>query len=214
MTDTEFSKLQEIESGTWCIPDKDIRNEKAMREVARYPLMAKQMGLRTCIDTSDMIVFDIGAGPLQGVSSVIPCKRRVPVDPNKGAYSKYFNVSNYLDTPAERMKTMLAIPDLIISTNCIDHFQNPLDFLHDLKRYMKYGAYFAHYHAIDNAFQHPHPAHKFNLNEDIIKEALYDDFELVWQMNYKDDGLVYGWLKEKSFCQLWRRTTQPKEIEP
>ena len=187
---TEFELIQIEEAKTWTNENAALRKEKANREVARYPMMAKQMGLTKCIDTSDMEVWDIGAGPLQGISSVLNCKKRIPIDPNKEAYSKYFNVSNYSDEQAEHLKEKLAIPDLIISTNCIDHFENPEEFLNDLSKYMKYGAYFAHFHAIDNAIQHPHPAHKFNLNQEMVKKALWNDFELVWEMDYKNDALV------------------------
>lgn len=209
----EFEKLQEIEAGTWNLEDPIARKEKAMRETARYPMMAKQMGLygtKACIDTTDMLIYEIGAGPLQGVSSILPCKKRICYDPNREAYSKYYNVSNYSSIAAEDMDFILSQPDLIISTNCIDHFKDPIEFLQDLNKYMKYGSYFAHFHAIDNAIQHVHEAHKFNLNEEIMNQEMRDNFELVWQLNYKEDGLVYGWLKEKSFCQLWRRINNPK----
>jgi len=210
MTELEFQELQKIEDSTWSLEDPIARKEKAMREVARYPMMAKQMGLKTCIDTSDMEIWDIGAGPCQGVSAFLPCKKRLCIDPNKEAYSKYYNVSNYESILAEYLQKRLNEPDLIISTNCIDHFKDPIGFLEDLNKYMKYGAYFAHFHAIDNAIQHVHPAHKFNLNEEMMKQVMSENFELVWQMNYKDDQLVYGWLKEKSFCQLFRRINHPK----
>lgn len=212
MTNEEFVALQTIEEGTWNLSDPVARKEKEMREKARYPMMAKQMGLtgrNACIDTSDMLVWDIGAGPCQGISSVIPCRSRLCIDPNKDAYAKYYNVANYSSIKAEDLKEQLGSPDLIISTNCIDHFQSPIGFLQDLSTYMHYGAYFCHFHAIDNALQHIHDAHQFNLNEEMVNNVLRDNFELVWQMNYRDDGLVYGWLAEKSFCQLWRRVNHP-----
>jgi hypothetical protein len=212
MTDQEFQKLQDIEQSTWCIDDPIVRKEKAMRETARYPMLAKQMGLlgkHRCIDTSDMVIYDIGAGPLQGVSSILPCKRRVPCDPNKTAYSKYFNVANYNDTPAEQMKSMLAVPDLIISSNCIDHFQDPEQFLHDINKYMKYGAYFCHFHAIDNHITHPHEAHKFGINPEMVNNILSENFELVWHLDYQNDGLTYAWRKQPAFTSLWRRVNQP-----
>lgn len=157
MTNPEFEELQKIESGTWCIENDQDRWEKMTRERARYPLMVKQMGLKSCIDTSKMVVWDIGAGPCGGVSSVLPYKKRLRIDPNKEAYSEYYNVSDYDGTKAEDLQQRLSEPDLIVSTNCIDHFHNPERFLQDLNKYMKYGAYFCHFHAIDNAFQHPHP---------------------------------------------------------
>lgn len=202
----DYKSIQEEEAKTWLIEDTAKREEKIQRETARYPMMVKQMGL-TYIDTAKMYVMDIGAGPGQGVSSVIPCKKRVCVDPLKEEYSKYFNVSNYWGFQAEHLKEKLSEPDLIISTNCIDHFENPELFLQDLVKYMKAGAFFAHFHAIDNAIQHVHPAHVHNLNEEVVKNYLSDDFELVWEMSYKKDGLTYGWLKEKAFTQLWRKVT-------
>jgi hypothetical protein len=208
LTEQEFQQIQEQEAITWNIEDPVKRTEKERREKARYPLLAKQMGLigrYACIDTSDMLIWDIGAGPCGGVSSILPCKERLCIDPNMDAYSKYYNVSGYIGTKAEDLKESLSKPDLIISTNCIDHFHEPKQFLQDLVQYMKYGAFFCHFHAIDNAYQHKHPAHKHNLNEEIVGSILGEKFECVWGMNYKDDGLTYGWLKERSFCGLYRK---------
>jgi len=213
MTDLEFNKLQVIEDSTWSIPDDSKRAEKERREKARYPLMCKQLGLLgryQVLDTSDLVIWDIGAGPCQGISSVLPCKSRLCIDPNKNAYSKYYNVQNYDDTKAEDLKERLSIPDIIISTNCIDHFQDPMGFFKDLNTYMRYGTYFIHHHALDNAIQHKHEAHVFNLNEEMVDAAMYENFEKVWYMNYKDDGLVYSWLREKAFCAIYRRINQPK----
>ena len=209
MTDQEFKEIQLQEAATWNIEESpEKRKEKERREKARYPMMAKQMGLigrYACIDTSDMVIWDIGAGPCGGVSSILPNKKRLCIDPNKEAYSKYYKVSNYSDIQGENLQKELCVPDLIVSTNCIDHFQDPTKFLQDLADSMKYGAFFSHFHAIDNAFNHPHPAHKHNLNEEIVNSILSEKFELVWEMNYKNDGLVYGWLKEPSFTQLFRK---------
>lgn len=213
MTDIEFHNLQIIENNTWSIPDTIIRKEKERREKVRYPLICKQLGLigrYQCLDTSDLVIWDIGAGPCQGISSILPCKSRLCIDPNKEAYSEYYNVQNYDNTKAEDLKQRLSEPDVIIATNCIDHFQDPMEFLEDLNTYMRYGTYFIHHHASDNAIQHKHEAHVFNLNEEMVDVAMSDNFEKVWYMNYKEDGLVYSWLKERAFCAIYRRTTQPK----
>lgn len=212
MTDQEFEKLQAIEDNTWSLSDDKVRAEKAMREGARYPLLAKQMGLigpYRCIDTSGMEVWDIGCGPINGgVSSVIRCKKRLSIDPNKEAYSKYYNVQGYDGTKAEDLKERLSIPDLVISTNCIDHFQDPIGYLQDIDKYMRYGTYFCHHHAQDNAINHKHEAHVFNLNEEIVDSIFHDNWEKVWYMNYKEDGLVYSWLKEPAFCAIYRKVVK------
>ncbi len=215
MSNEEFIELQKIENSTWSLEDPVKRAEKSRREVCRYPLMAKQMGLigrYQCINTSDLILWDIGCGPLQGISRILPNKSRLCIDPNKEAYSKYFNVQNYDDTKAEDLKQRLSEPDMVIATNCIDHFQDPTAFLKDIDTYMRYGTFFCHFHAQDNAIQHVHEAHKFNLNEETVDGILYNNWEKVWYMNYKDDGLVYSWLKEKSFCAILFRASVTKRL--
>jgi hypothetical protein len=193
------------EEKTWCIADPVLRKEKAMREFIRYPLLIRQMGL-AYLDTSEMVVWDIGAGPLGGVSSLLNCKSRVCVDPLTDGYRKYFACNNYDSRRAEDLKEDLSIPDLVIVTNALDHFDNPPEFLHDLSNYLHCGAYFAHLHAIDNAFAHPHPAHAHNLNPQYL-DSFMGEFEKVWSLDFVHDGLVYGWKKEPAFCGLYRKVT-------
>lgn len=201
-----YEKIQEEEAATWLIEDSTKRKEKAMREKIRYPLLLKQMGLNY-LDTNDMIVFDIGAGPLQGVSQLLKCKKRIPVDPLKDEYSKYFQVENYLGDKAEDLKGRLNEADLIIVTNALDHFENPRQFLSDLVTYTKPSCYIAMFHAIDNAYSHPHDAHQWNINWELIQEYLGKDFETVWYLDYQNDGLTYSWLKQPAFSFLIRRVT-------
>lgn len=201
-----YQSIQEEESATWLIEDPIKRKEKAQRELIRYPLLLKQMGLNH-LDTSNMTVWDIGAGPLQGVSQLLNCKTRLPVDPLKQEYAKYFQVDNYLGVKAEELESKLIEPDLIIVTNALDHFEAPGKFILDLVKYTKPSCYVAMFHAIDNAYSHPHDAHQWNINWEFVWSFLKNDFEVVWYMDYKNDGLTYGWLKQPAFSFLIRRTT-------
>lgn len=206
MNNKTYEQIQAEEAATWLIEDPIKRREKAQRETIRYPLLAKQMGLNN-LDTSWMKVWDIGAGPLQGVSSVLNCRTRVPIDPLKDEYAKYFQVDNYMGRKAEDLEGELSVADLIIVTNAMDHFENPRKFLNDLKMYTKPSCYIAMFHAIDNAYSHPHDAHQHNINWEMIWEILKDDFEVCWYMDFKNDGLTYGWLKQPAFSFLIRRVT-------
>ena len=202
----DYKSIQEEEAATWLIEDPIKRKEKAQREVIRYPLLLKQMGLNH-LDTSSMVVWDVGAGPLQGVSQFLNCKHRVPIDPLKEQYAKYFQVDNYLGYKAENLGERLSQPDLIIVTNALDHFEAPGKFLLDLVNYTKPSCYVSMFHAIDNAYSHPHDAHQWNINWESVWEILKNDFEVVWYMDFKNDGLTYGWLKQPAFSFLVRRTT-------
>lgn len=201
-----FKHTQEEEARTWLIEDEVIRNDKAQRETIRYPLIKKQMGL-SYLDTSKMIVWDIGAGPLGGVSSIINCKEAVRFEPLVDEYKRYYPLINYFDKKGEDLEEQLRLADLIIVTNALDHFEDPEKFLQDLAQYMKPGAYFAHLHAINNAITHPHEAHAHNINPEMFKEYLSDDFECVWYQDFQNDGLTYGWRRQPAFSGLYRKVT-------
>lgn len=199
-----YRDIQKEESKTWLLEDKKIFEDKKQREIIRYPLLKKQMGLNH-LDTSNMVVFDVGAGPFGGVSSVLRCKDIYRFDPLKDDYGTIADVSTYLDLKAEDINYSEA--DLVISTNAIDHFEDPGSFFIQLIGTMKSGAYFAHFHAINNAITHRHKAHVHNINPEKVRQFLQDDFELCWEMNYQDDGLTYAWRKQPAFAQLWRKVT-------
>ena len=203
---SDFEYTQHAEAESWNIEDPVIRKDKASREVIRYPLLKKQMRL-DYLDTSDMVVWDIGGGPLGGVSSILNCKESVVIEPLTDEYKKYYPCSNYLNAKAEDLKEKLSTPDLIIITNALDHFDNPNAFLKDLGTYMKPGAYFAHVHAINNAFSHPHEAHAHNVNPQLFSIYLRADFETVWYQDFMNDGLTYGWRKQPAFSGLYRKVT-------
>lgn len=201
---TTFEETQSHEADSWLLEDATIRAEKAQRETVRYPLLKKQMGI-THLDTSGMTVWDIGAGPLGGVSSVVNAKHTVRIDPLGVEYAKYYPQVSMLALKAEDLKEKLSQPDLIIITNALDHFENPSQFLQDLVKHMRYGAYFAHIHAINNAYTHPHEAHAHNVNPELMNEYLGEAFEKVWEMDFQNDGLTYGWRKQPAFSGLYRK---------
>lgn len=206
-----YDEIQAAELASWNITEEGTRKEKAQREKARYPMMRKLMGLES-LDTGDMVVYDIGAGPLGGVSSVVPARRVVRVDPLADGYRKAYAIDDsYLACEAESLDSRLREADLIIVTNALDHFRDPDHFLADLREYGKPGVYFAHAHAIDNADTHPHPAHQWNVNPSSMHQALGQTFELVWNYDFIHDGARYGWVPYKgkigqpAMYQLWRK---------
>lgn len=209
----DYEEIQHEELISWNLSDENIKKEKAQREKIRYPLIAKRLNLNL-LDTQEMVVYDIGAGPLGGVSSVIPAKKIIRIDPLAEEYRKAYAIDDsYLAYEAEELDARLSEADLIIITNALDHFRDPDHFLADLKQFGKPGVYFAHAHAIDNAVTHPHPAHQWNVNPTMIKDALETDFEMVWNYDYEHDGARYGWVPyegkvgQPAFYQLWRKVT-------
>lgn len=206
MKDTKksFEETQKAELESWFSDDPIIERDKRIREIIRYPLLKRQMGLDH-LDTSHMEVWDIGCGPFGGVSTLLRARRILRIDPLIKEYEKHYPIQSGLAMKAEAM--ILSVPDLVIVTNALDHFENPDVFLSNLKDQLRPGAFFAHIHAINNAYSHPHEAHAHNVNPELMNYHLQDDFELVWNLDYQHDGLVYGWRKQPAFSQLWRKTT-------
>lgn len=198
----DFKKTQEAELESWFSSDPKIEKDKRIREIIRYPLLKKQMGLNH-LDTSDMVVWDIGCGPYGGVSTLLTAKEIQRFDPLMDEYRKHFPINNGFNIKAEDLNVSPA--DLIIITNAFDHFEDPHYFFKKLVRDMHPGAYFAHLHAIDNAYSHPHKAHAHNVNPEMFNQFLSNTFETVWYMDYNQDGLTYGWRKQPAFAGLYRK---------
>lgn len=201
-----FEKTQQAELDSWFSDDPQINRDKRIRETIRYPLLKKQMGL-DYLDTSEMVVYDIGCGPYGGISSILTAKAVNRIDPLMDEYKKHYPITNGYAKKAEDLKEELGLADLVIITNALDHFSRPELFLNELDEYMKPGAYFAHLHAIDNAYSHPHEAHAYNINPELLHYFLQDEFETCWSMDYQHDGLTYGWRKQPAFSGLYRKVT-------
>jgi 2-polyprenyl-3-methyl-5-hydroxy-6-metoxy-1,4-benzoquinol methylase len=201
-----FDKTQKSELDSWFSDDSQINRDKRIREIIRYPLLRKQMGL-DALDTSDMHVYDIGCGPFGGVSTVLKSRLTTRIDPLIDEYKKNYPIYNGLSKKAEDIQGDLKFADLIIITNALDHFDRPQEFLRQLYTFMKPGAYVAMIHAIDNAYSHPHEAHAHNVNPEVIHEYLDKDFEFVWELDYAHDKLVYGWRKQPAHAFLARKVS-------
>jgi len=202
----DFKHTKEHKLESWVTDDPAIRADKALRETIRYPLIKNQMGLGH-LPTHNMVVWDIGCGATGGVSTILPAKKILRIDPLAAEYAQYYPLTNFTDKKAEDLKDALGTPDLIIVTNALDHFDNPEQFLADLATYMKPGAFFAHLHAINNAYTHEHEAHAHNVNPELFAEFLGSDFETVWYEDFQQDNLTYGWRKQPAFSGLYRKTT-------
>lgn len=207
----KFDFCQEEEIRTWVIDDETVRRDKVMREKSRYPYIVKQMGLTSCIDTSNMVIIDGGAGPLGGVSQVLPHKKRILVDPLKDAYSKYFDTTLYIGEECENLKERWAEANLITITNALDHMRDPQLVMEDINKYAQYSCYLSIFSPWDNALTHVHEAHQWNLNPNWVHSVFDAEWETVWELKYPE--LRYGWQEfsgkrgQPAFTTLFRKTT-------
>lgn len=203
----DWQHLQEEEAKTWLLEDPKEFQIKVTRELARYPRMAHQMGLNI-IDTTNMVVVDVGGGPV-GLAHYIPAKKRIILEPLTPQYKTMFPCTQHLEGSGEDMPFEDNSIDLVIITNALDHCQDPTKVLEETTRVLKpYSGFFAHYHAIDNAFHNPHPAHSININPSWLHEYLDDKYEAVWELEYPDVRYSFPVYNEKigepAFTGLYR----------
>jgi len=205
--------FQDEELKTWLLDNDEEREEKIQREICRYPYMAKLMGLNY-IDTTTMVIADIGGGPI-GLSSVIPHKKRIVIDPLADEYKKYYPCLTHIKGTGEELPFEDNSIDLVIITNALDHTSNPEKVLNEIKRVLKPGGFFAHYHAIDNSITHRHPAHQYSLNPEWMHSHLDNSFETVWELKYPE--IKYGWhfykgkVGQPAFSGLFRKVVGYKK---
>lgn len=205
-----YDSIQHDEAITWCIKNQNLRDEKIMREWIRYPKLIKDL-LLDRIDTQNMEILDVGGGPISLIT-LLSAKKRIVLDPLTEEYKKYFPCPYHIKAFGENIPFENNSFDLVVTTNALDHTENPSKTVEEMNRVLRSGGYFAVMCTENNALTHPHPAHVHNLTSDFIHDLLDDKYETVWELNYKKDKYRYGWVPfqgkvgQPAFAVLFRKT--------
>lgn len=203
-----YERTLEAEVGTWCIENPNDRHEKIQRERIRHRKLIRDLLLDE-LDTDDMDVLEVGGGP-SPVSDDLRFGNRVVVDPLTADYRRYFPCPDHIEMKAEEMWWRGQF-DLAISTNALDHVECPNLALLRMRDALRPGGFLAVMCAENNALTHPHPAHQHNLTAEWAHELLDHEFETVWELNYRQHGYRYGWVKfngkrgQPAFALLMRK---------
>jgi len=204
----DWKELQIQEAKTWLLEDPKEFQIKINRETARYPLMAKQMGLNI-IHTMDMTVVDVGGGPI-GLCHYIPAKKRIVLEPLTDEFKTMFPCTNHLQGIGEDMPFEDNSIDLVIITNALDHCEDPTKVLGEATRVLRpYSGWLAIHSAINNAITNPHPAHAININPIWLHEFVDDKYETVWGLEYPEVTYSFqmfnGKIGQPAFTYLGRK---------
>lgn len=207
----EWVKTQAEEARTWLLTEEQEFKNKINRETARYPLMIKQMGLNN-IHTVDMVILDIGGGPV-GLSHYLPAKKRIILDPLTNEYKKMYPCNSHIVGVGEAIPFNDASIDLVIITNALDHCNDPVKVLQEITRVLKpYSGWLAIHSAINNAITNAHPAHKININPAWLHEFTDDKYETVWELEYPEVKysfkLFNGKIGQPAFTFLGRKAVK------
>ena len=189
---SEYEQHLVAEAATWVLGDDEARAEKLTRERMRHYGIIRAL-LLDKLPTHRMDIIEVGGGPLP-VSDLLPFKSRVVFDPCTDDYVKIAPCPDHFPARIEDDPYFTDSADLIISTNSLDHVENPYKALAVMDTYLRPGGYMAIQCNSANAFHHPHPAHEWNLTERDIHRVLDAEYETVWELTYERDGYRYGWV--------------------
>lgn len=203
-----YEDTLKAESATWLLDDETQRRDKLRRERIRHYRLVRDL-LLDRLDTHNMDVLEIGGGPMP-VSDLLQFNRRVVVDPLSDDYRKILPCPDHLAMKAEDFDWIGQF-DLVISTNSLDHCEDPDMALANALRALRPGGFLAIQCAENNAIVHPHDAHAHNITADWVHRRVDADCETVMEYNWRDHGYRYGWVLwegrrgQPAFACLFRR---------
>lgn len=185
-----YRQQLEAEADTWCIEDANARHEKVQRERIRHHRLIRDL-LLDRLDTHLMDVLEVGGGPVP-VSDLLQFKNRLVIDPLTEAYREYFPCPHHSAQKIEEVE-LGSIFDLVISTNALDHVEDPCAAIRVMADILRPGGFLAVMCAENNALTNPHPCHVHNLTADFVHRILDPEFETVWELTFDKDRYRYGW---------------------
>jgi SAM-dependent methyltransferase len=206
----DYKDTLAAEVQTWLIPDETKRREKFRRERIRHYKLIKDL-LLDKLGTEEMSILEVGGGPMP-VSDLLRFRKRVVIDPLADEYKKVLPCPDHVALAIEKCEPR-PMYDLVISTNALDHVEQPALALEIMAECLNTGGYLAIACAENNALTHPHPAHKHNITADWVHRRVDCSYETVWELTYAKDGYRYGWVEyegrrgQPAFAILLRKCT-------
>lgn len=202
------------ELDSWNLKDEKMRKLKLEREWVRYPYLIDKLGLKNLIYLEDKTVLDIGSGPMGGIIQLLPCKKKISVDPLNKEYlihfPEFYNPNiDYLACEAEKMPLADNSVSLITCTNALDHSKNPEKIINESTRILEPSGYLSLSFCINLAKVHPHKAHRHNLDSEWLHKIIDFDYETIFENIDR-----YGWVKtngrvgQPCLYGLYRLTTK------
>lgn len=169
----------------------------------------------------DKIVADFGCGPRGSLVWANSAALRIGIDVLALSYMQNFpgELAKHGMLYVACTESHIPIPDkfcdVVYSVNSLDHVQNLLPICNELRRILKPGGLLIGSFNLNHA---PQPAEPQTLNESILKETLFRDFEIQhWWLSAPGEGkdayqplysreLVDPGTKE---AYLWARAVKP-----
>lgn len=202
------------ELNSWNLKDENLRKLKLEREWVRYPYIVEKLGLKNLSYLEDKTVLDIGSGPMGGIIQLLPCKRKISVDPLNKEYlenfPEYYNTNiEYYACEAEKMPFENDSVSLVTCVNALDHSKEPEKIINEATRILEPSGYLSLSFCINLAKIHPHKAHQHNLDSEWLHRIIDFDYETIFENIDK-----YGWVKynnkvgQPCLYGLYRLTTK------
>lgn len=213
---SDWEQVQAAESESWgrgawpCVKGKLNRETNNQRGLVRE--LGFDVYAATIPTDRDVYLLDIGAGPCSVLETITlpPNVQPVATDPLANEYHKFglYEMEKYRTTyftfPAE---TLHMVPrdfpyfDAVISTNALDHAQDPRKVCQEIKRVLRDGGLLFVQFCINNADENPHEAHKINLDDIVVRGWLEPEMTLV-----RKKFSEYSWSFQPSIAMVFKKS--------
>lgn len=206
LTRKEWEEIQGYELGTWCDKAFGSMQEKLVREIDRQREMIVIFDLREYVKEISGTFLDVGCGPYSILNNLYTDANLIGVDPLVGSYIKAGHEMNahkvkYIRAKAEELPFDNNVMDLVISTNSIDHFEDPEKGINEMVRVLKPNGLLFLQTTIDNTINNPHPCHKIDLNSMFIVGL--PQVRKMGIVSIKED--FYGYRRQLAFYGIFRK---------
>lgn len=221
LTDIEYDEIQRVEAATWTRQpytgiDPATGKEKTWSPYpsfegkrARERKYQQQLLNLFRISGFNGIAVDVGCGPQPVLEQIDGNFIGIGVDPLIMSYAvdhPIFGEGGWKKTlacpfQAETIPLPTASVHYVISTNALDHCQDPRAVVREIARILRpSGTFFLSFCVNNASVGHPHPAHKIDLTIEDVRAWADGLFHIEAQ-----ERITYGWRNQDASLMVLRR---------
>lgn len=216
-----WEKAQEYEQSFW----RSIAEEVAQDSLGRidfYPWRAGELrkrfealGLTSLMDGSSRIV-ELGSGPI-GVIGYLPGTTRIALDPLNRFYSANAHLCRlrnpevrYLNAAGEDIPLGSEEWDLVIMENCIDHTQDPVQVMSEIRRLLKPGGTL--YLTVNGRSRPGYWVHRLLARLELDPGHPHTFTKSRLQNFIRTNGFDIAWFDQGSWWSAWKQDLLAKSM--
>jgi len=125
---------------------KQFSQEHILKEVSEYWKKFRYFNeIKRMVDFRNKRILDVGCGSVTSVVRLVKNAEEYGVDPLMAEYRKFFSLDksvSWVCAVGENLPFVTDAFDIVFSSNALDHTDNPVQTMSEIRRILKKGGYF------------------------------------------------------------------------